>query len=284
MPGRSSASAVVTLASLAVAFALAGPALAAPAVESNTSDCPRDLAVAEMVATSAPETVPSPAPQPPTSSIAEPEPEPVATVVAATVPAGASELDAQSTIDINAQPRDTLRPGGTLRLDVVALPANWNLNHVEGTSQDAATIREPIGYFPWLIDHRGAPTPNPDFVRDHTMSSDGLTSTFTLNPAAVWHSGQPITVADWQAQWNARNGLDPRFQAVDTAGYELIASVDQGADEFEVIVTFCEPYADYEALFSDMGPAEALSDPETFNSGWIGPPPNDWFTGPFEVA
>ena len=108
--------------------------------------------------------------------------------------------------------------------------------------------------------------------------------TYTLNPAAVWHNGNPITVADWQAQWNALNSLNPEFQVVATEGYDLITSVEQGADEFQVVVTFCEPYPDYEALFSELSPAEAVADPETFNTGWIGPINNDWFTGPFEVG
>ena len=67
-------------------------------------------------------------------------------------------------------------------------------------------------------------------------------------------------------------------------GYELITSVEQGADEFEVVVTFCQPYPDHEALFSSLAPAASYADPETYNTGWIGPINNDWMTGPFEVG
>ena len=56
-----------------------------------------------------------------------------------------------------------------------------------------------MGYFPWLIDAAGVATPNPDYVTAFEASEDGLTLTYTLNPAAVWHNGNPITVADWQA-------------------------------------------------------------------------------------
>ena len=100
----------------------------------------------------------------------------------------------------------------------------------------------------------------------------------------MWHDGTPITAADWQATWNALSGLDPEFQAVSREGYELITSVEQGADEFEVVVTFCQPYPDHEALFSPLAPAASYADPETYNTGWIGPINNDWMTGPFEVG
>ena len=94
-------------------------------------------------------------------------------------------------------------------------------------------------YFPWLIDNEGVATLNPDYVLDFAESDDHLTLTYTLNPEAVWHSGEPITAADWKATWNSLNGLNPEFQVVSTEGYDLISSVEQGADEFEVVVTFC---------------------------------------------
>ena len=115
-------------------------------------------------------------------------------------------------------------------------------------------------------------------------SEDLLTLTYQLNPEAVFHNGEPITWEHWNALWNALNGLNPEYQIVSGEGYDLITSVEQGADEFEVIVTFCEPYPDYEALFSETAPLEAISDPETFNSGWVGDINNDWFTGPFEFG
>jgi glutathione transport system substrate-binding protein len=73
---------------------------------------------------------------------------------------------------------------------------------------------------------------------------------------------------------------------VSTEGSELITSVEQGADEFEVIVTFCEPYPDWESLFWQLSPAEAVATPEVHNTGWVAglDELNDWMTGPFEVG
>ena len=209
---------------------------------------------------------------------------PVETAPPPTLPANVSELDADATFDINPQPRDSLQQGGTLRLQVASLAENWNPNHPDGNETDFSEVLQPMTYFPWLIDNEGTATLNTDYVAEFAESDDHLTLTYTLNPDAVWHDGSPITAADWQALWNALSGLDPEFQAVSREGYELITSVEQGADEFEVVVTFCQPYADHEALFSSLAPAAAYADPETYNSGWIGPINNDWMTGPFEVG
>ena len=139
-------------------------------------------------------------------------------------------------------------------------------------------------YFPFLVDGEGIPTPNPDYVLEVAESEDPFTVTYTLNPEAVWHSGDPITAADWHQNWVMLNGVDPSVNTVTTEGYELISSVEQGADEFQVVVTFCREYPDYESLFSPLLPASAIPDVATFNEGWVGDLPNDWFTGPFEVG
>ena len=261
---------------------------------SGGGECPRDIAAAAAAATTAPAATEAPAAVATTAAAAAETTAPAApaTTTAApvetapppTLPANVSELDADATFDINPQPRDSLQQGGTLRLQVASLAENWNPNHPDGNETDFSEVLQPMTYFPWLIDNEGTATLNTDYVAEFAESDDHLTLTYTLNPDAVWHDGSPITAADWQALWNALSGLDPEFQAVSREGYELITSVEQGADEFEVVVTFCQPYADHEALFSSLAPAAAYADPETYNSGWIGPINNDWMTGPFEVG
>jgi len=206
------------------------------------------------------------------------------TAAPATLPENVTELDANATLNINEQPRESLQQGGEIRLAVSSLAENWNGAHPDGNEGDFSDMLEPMSYVPFTFDAEGLPNVNPDFLLEVTESENPFTVTYTLNPAAVWHSGNPITAADWQANWAALNGTNAEFQVVSTEGWDLISSVEQGADEFEVVVTFCEPYPDYEALFSAIAPAEAVADPETFNSGWIGPLPNDWMTGPFEVG
>jgi peptide/nickel transport system substrate-binding protein len=293
---RGTATKAALIASLAVAFGVGGSALATtpPSEPSGGGgECPRDIAAAAAAESTAPPTTAAPAAPATTAAAAPATTAPAAPATTAapgttapppTLPENVSELDPEKSSDINPQPRDSLQQGGTLRQYVSSLAENWNPNHVDGNQLDFTQVRQPMGYYPWLIDASGEATINPDYVSDFQASEDGLTLTYTLNPNAVWHSGQPITVADWQANWNALNGINTDFQAVSTEGYDLITSVEQGADEFQVIVNFCQPYPDYEALFSDMTPAESVADPETFNTAWVGPINNDWFTGPFELG
>jgi peptide/nickel transport system substrate-binding protein len=173
-----------------------------------------------------------------------------------------------------------------VRLAVASLAENWNPAHPDGNELDFREVLDAMNYWPYLTDAEGTPTPNPDFVLEVTQTDDPFTVTYTLNPEAVWHSGEPITAEDYRANWEAQNGLNPEFQVVTTEGSDLITSVEQGANEFEVIVTFCEPYPDYEALFWQLSPAEAVATPEMHNTGWIAglDELNDWMTGPFEVG
>lgn len=251
-----------------------------------------------------------------------------------------TELDPNTTININPQPRENLQQGGELRWPVASLADNWNINHPDGGQIDYADIIEPMSYFPFLSDENGELTLDTDYVlsveesgggaagdgetagtetaatgirgaatattepagteaagtesagSDATggsgapceLGDDPYTVTYTLNPEAHWNSGDPITWADYEATWLALNGVNDEFQVRDTEGFDLIGSVEQGVDEYEVVVKFCQNYPDYEALFSNLQPAATIADPETYNTGWIGELNNDWFAGPFIVG
>jgi glutathione transport system substrate-binding protein len=208
---------------------------------------------------------------------------PASTAPPPTLPPNVTELDPNVTVNVNEQPRDGLQQGGEVRLDTGSLAENWNPNHPDGNDNDFTRMRDPMSYLLWDFDGDGNPVLNTDYALDVSVEEDPFTVTYTLNPEAQWHDGTPITVADYEAEWRALNGTNAEFQVVATEGYDLISSVEQGADEFEVVVTFCQPYPDYEALFFLGGPAAAQADPETFNTGWLGPINNDWFTGPFEL-
>lgn len=279
---------------------------------------------------------------------------------ASSAPAGpTTELDPNTTININPQPRENLQQGGELRWPVASLADNWNINHPDGGQIDYNDIIEPLSYFPFLSDENGELTLDTDYVlsveesgggasgsgaapgtetagtetagtdtagtglrRPSTattepagtvaagtevaatdagsepagseaggtsgapceLGDDPYTVTYTLNPEAHWNSGDPITWVDYEATWLALNGVNDEFQVRDTEGFDLIGAVEQGADEYEVVVEFCRDYPDYEALFSNLQPAATISDPETYNTGWIGELNNDWFAGPFIVG
>src|SRR4030095_12614921 len=94
--------------------------------------------------------------------------------------------------------------------------------------------------------------------------------TYKLNPKAVWYDGTPISAADFIAQWKALNGTNPAYQTSSNTGYNQIESVVQGADKFEVVVTFKTPFADWKSLFWPLYPASTNSDPTAFNTVWKG--------------
>jgi ABC-type transport system substrate-binding protein len=225
---RGATSKVAFIGALALSFGVAGTALAttepptseAPAGSEagGGGECPRDIAAAAAEEAAA-ETTAAPETAAPETTAAEAvettaapettEAAPVETEPPATLPENVSELDANATISINPQPRENLQQGGELRISVGSLAENWNPAHPDGNEGDFSQTLQPMTYFPWNFDAEGTPQVNPDFLLDVQETEDPFTVTLTLNPEAHWHSGDPITVADWQAAWNSLNSLNP---------------------------------------------------------------------------
>ena len=201
--------------------------------------------------------------------------------------------------DINVQPRSALEPGGQLRFAISSLPSYYNTLNVNGNQVDmASTIGAFVEVRNWLYNGDGTFDINPNYLESfddqvetlEVQSPDGKTEeaqkqvvTLHLNQDAVWGDGTPITVADYQATWQACNGEDAAFLCASTDGYDHIESVEQGANEYEVIVTFTDVFPDWSAALSQVYPAAGVSDPEVFNNGWE-QPNNDWFAGPYQFA
>ena len=179
--------------------------------------------------------------------------------------------DSAKTNDINPTPRDEVVDGGTLTWAMTSMPGNFNYNQVDGTEKDAADIYE--GTLPYVFDFKADATPvlKKEFVEsaEVTASEPNQVVTYKLNKKAKWSDGKPINFADYEAQWKALNGSNEEFNVSSTTGYDQIESVAKGADDFEVVVTFTEPFADWRALFSYLYPAATNSDPKVFNEGWV---------------
>ncbi|GAA4288768.1 ABC transporter family substrate-binding protein [Georgenia daeguensis] len=185
---------------------------------------------------------------------------------------------------VNATSRDQLEQGGTLRRAVAELPPQWNPMQVNGNNADYTDIRDTISVANWDYDGEGKPTPNENYLVDFTdeMEGEQQVITLNLNPDAKWNSGDPITWEDYEATLTACNGEDTEFLCVETTPYEQIESVEQGEDEFQVVITFKSTYPDWSRIVSSVLPAEGLADAATFNEGWL-EYPADWFTGPYKV-
>lgn len=187
---------------------------------------------------------------------------------------------------INETPREELQQGGTLRRTVTQLPDQWNPMHVNGNQGDYTDIRDTMHPRNWDFDAEGNYTANENYLESFDEEEvDGKTKiTLHLNPEAKWNSGKPITVEDYRATLAACAAAEEEttFECVQAEPYQAIESVEQGADEFEVIVTFKGGYPDWAAPLEYPLPAESVADADTFNTGWL-EYNSDWFTGPYKV-
>ena len=197
--------------------------------------------------------------------------------------------DAVPASAINAHDRADLEKGGQLRFAISSMPTSWNTMNVNGNQVDlASTMATFIAPANWIYQGDGTFDVNPNYVESFDVKDgDGADTpqvvTLHLNKNAVWGDGTPISVADYQATWNACNGENADFLCASTDGFDHITSVEQGADEFEVVVTYKDVFPDWSAALSTVAPAAGVSDPETFNEGW-NEPNNDWLAGPYQVS
>jgi len=184
---------------------------------------------------------------------------------------------------INAQPREKLRDGGTLSWPLSSLPANFNYYQVDGAGKDTADVVQAVLPSAFLADARGTPYPNRDLLAadPEVATAPRQVVTYRINPRAVWSDGTPVTWADFHWQWVATSGANPAYRVASAKGYDQIASVERGSDDRAVVVTFTRAYADWTALFNPLYPASTNQDPTVFNDGWRPGPPLS--AGPFRL-
>jgi len=82
------------------------------------------------------------------------------------------------------------------------------------------------------------------------VSPDGLTITWHLQKNLKWSDGEPLTSADVKFTWEAV--MDPGNAALQTSGYNKIASIDT-PDDTTVVIKFTELYPPWQTLFT-QGP------------------------------
>lgn len=181
-----------------------------------------------------------------------------------------AEEQQQGVNDINPLPRDRVRDGGDLRWPLDAIPDNFNANQVDGTLAENLEVMGALmpSTFKALAD-ASVEVDTDYFTSIQLTSTDPQVVTYTINPAATWDDGTPITWRDLQAQWQALNGTNPAFLVATTTGYEDIGSVERGADDKQAIVTFARTFAEWKSLFNPIYPMTTNTDPATFNGGWI---------------
>ncbi|NMH97089.1 ABC transporter family substrate-binding protein [Pseudonocardia acidicola] len=175
--------------------------------------------------------------------------------------------------DINPVDPARLRNGGDFLWPIDSLPPQFNFNQVDGT---AAGNRAIIGaMLPSIFrgDAKGVLQPDPNYLTSAEVTgTNPQVVTYAINPKAVWSDGRPLDWTDFDAQFTALNGTNPAYQVAGTTGYSDIATVAPGANPQEVVVTFKHNFADWRALFSPLYPKSTNSDPNAFNTGWVGRP------------
>ncbi|MET8862470.1 ABC transporter family substrate-binding protein [Nonomuraea sp. NPDC004580] len=186
--------------------------------------------------------------------------------------------------DINPQPREKVKDGGTLRWGINEFPTQWNRNHVDGNLAMAAVISNALLPSPFRSNEKAEISPETDYVLDAQVTSTKPKQvvTYRLNPKAKWSDGKPITWSDYRAQWQALNGRDPDYRIVSSTGYQDIEKVARGRDDHEVVVTFARPFGDWQALFGPLLPAATNRDAESFNTAWLNKIPVT--AGPFRFG
>ncbi|WP_170131620.1 ABC transporter family substrate-binding protein [Quadrisphaera granulorum] len=172
-----------------------------------------------------------------------------------------------------AAARDKVKDGGTLRLPVDSLPANWNLLQADSGTVDDQLVDST--FLPSFVkfDEKGQWSADPDYAtKVELVSQDPQIVEITINPKAVWSDGTPITAADVAANWKALNGVDPAFAPTTTNVWQDVSAVDQGATPQDVKITFAKVNVDWPSILRGLYPAWAYSSPDAFNKAWASGP------------
>jgi peptide/nickel transport system substrate-binding protein len=198
-------------------------------------------------------------------------------------PTKQQEASATKQIDINEQPLDKVKQGGTIRWAVDQFSTQWNYNQLNGPEASTAQVLYGVMPYAFIADKTAKTSPNPDYLTSAKAddSSGKQVVTMEINPKAKWSDGTPITEKDFETQWTALKDPSGKYQIASSTGYDRIGSVKQGKDEREVIATFDKPFADWMSLWSPLYPAEYQDTPEHFNKGYLNKIPAT--AGPFKV-
>ena len=195
----------------------------------------------------------------------------------------AATVEIKPTGDYNPLERDQIKDGGELTLPILEVPEQSNSLHGNAIV-DGTTLWRWYNPQMTLADGDGTWHPNPAYLTNvNAEEVDGKTVvTYDINPDAVFNDGTPIDWRAFETTWKVSNGENKDFSVSSTDGYELIESVTAGESDKQAVVTFKQPFAWWQALFNQfMHPA--VSDPQTFNEGYLKNPHPEWGAGPFKV-
>jgi peptide/nickel transport system substrate-binding protein len=189
-----------------------------------------------------------------------------------------------TTSDINPRDPATLRDGGNLRLPLTAFPENFNGFNIDGNTADTNSIVSPTLPGAFITQADGTLKLNTDYFTGAELTgTNPQVVTYTINPKATWNDGTPLTWEDLKSLVDACSGRDKRFLIASKAGFDRVKSVTRGADDRQAVVTFAEPYAEWQAMFAGgLQPRSMTANPDVFNKGQLDTPGPS--AGPFVVS
>ena len=196
---------------------------------------------------------------------------------------GGLDIEVNPAGDYNEKSRNELKEDGELTLALNELTEQQNMFHANMTN-DTRTVWGWYNPQLALYDGKGNYTPNPDYIDDvkEDKKVENTVVTFKVNKDATFNDGTPI---DWKAfenTWRFNNGKDEDVQVNATDGFERITSVEKGATDKDIVVTFDGPYPWWQGLFNELL-HPAIDSPEKFDKAYLGKLNPQYGAGPFKV-
>ena len=156
--------------------------------------------------------------------------------------------------------------------------------NIDGNKSDTGAIVTPTLPGAFISQADGTLKLNTDYFTSAELTgTNPQVVTYTINPKATWSDGTPMTWQDLKSEVDACSGRDKRYLIASRAGFERVKSVTRGVDDRQAVVTFAEPYAEWQGMFAGgIQPAQHDGEPGRLQQGPArGPGPS---AGPFIVT
>ena len=165
-----------------------------------------------------------------------------------------------------------------------SFPDNFNGLNIDGNTADTGDILAPTLPGAFISQADGSLKLNTDYFTGAELTgTNPQVVTYTINPKATWNDGAPITWEDLKSETEACSGHDERFLIASNAGFDRVKSVTRGVDDRQAVVTFSQPYAEWQGMFAGgIQPRSMTANPDAFNKGQLDAPGPS--AGPFIVS
>ncbi|KIZ16145.1 ABC transporter family substrate-binding protein [Streptomyces natalensis] len=190
----------------------------------------------------------------------------------------AAEKAPQKSTSLNIKATDPakLKQGGTMNWAIQTFATQWNVVEIDGLQAGPTEVMKALMPSFWISGASGDQTPNKAFLLDASSKTVNgkQVVTWHLNPKAKWSDGTPITWKDIAANTTALSGHDKAYKVTSTVGFDQVADVKKGKDDYEAVMTFAKPFADWKGMFNSAAnqplyPAKYFSDAKSFNTAYV---------------